>query len=68
MGTRRSAGRTGCSHRLLLREGAEHWSILAIFAHPDDEARGAGGTLACGAAEGAEVTLVCATRGEAASP
>ena len=38
--------------------------LLAIFAHPDDEAFGTGGTLACYAATGAEVTLVCATRGE----
>jgi len=60
--------RRECSHRLLLRAEAGHWSLLAIFAHPDDEACGAGGTLACCAAEGAEVTLVCATRGEAASP
>jgi N-acetyl-1-D-myo-inositol-2-amino-2-deoxy-alpha-D-glucopyranoside deacetylase len=39
--------------------------LLALFAHPDDEAFGTGGTLACYAATGAEVTLVCATRGEA---
>lgn len=40
-------------------------SILAIFAHPDDEAFGTGGSLACYAADGVEVNLVCATRGEA---
>jgi len=40
-------------------------SILAVFAHPDDEAFGTGGTLACYAAAGADVYLVCATRGEA---
>jgi N-acetyl-1-D-myo-inositol-2-amino-2-deoxy-alpha-D-glucopyranoside deacetylase len=40
-------------------------SLLAVFAHPDDEAFGTGGTLARYAAGGAEVTLVCATRGEA---
>jgi len=39
--------------------------LLAIFAHPDDEAFGTGGTLAHYAAEGANVYLVCATRGEA---
>jgi N-acetyl-1-D-myo-inositol-2-amino-2-deoxy-alpha-D-glucopyranoside deacetylase len=39
-------------------------SILAAFAHPDDEAFGSGGTLARYAAEGARITLVCATRGE----
>lgn len=42
----------------------EH-SLLAVFAHPDDEAFGAGGTLARYAGEGARVYLVCATRGEA---
>jgi len=40
-------------------------SILAVFAHPDDEAFGTGGTLACYADAGADVYLVCATRGEA---
>lgn len=39
-------------------------SLLATFAHPDDEAFGTGGTLARTAAGGADVTLVCATRGE----
>ncbi|MEW5871878.1 MAG: PIG-L family deacetylase [Chloroflexota bacterium] len=42
----------------------EH-SLLAVFAHPDDEAFGTGGTLARYAAEGVQVYLVCATRGEA---
>ena len=40
-------------------------SLLALFAHPDDEAFGTGGTLARYAAAGATVGLVCATRGEA---
>jgi LmbE family N-acetylglucosaminyl deacetylase len=39
--------------------------LLAVFAHPDDEAFGTGGTLAKYAAEGCEVYLVTATRGEA---
>lgn len=39
--------------------------LLAIFAHPDDESFGTGGTLARYAAAGVRVTLVCATRGEA---
>ncbi len=39
-------------------------SLLAIFAHPDDEAFGSGGTLARYAAEGVRVGLICATRGE----
>ncbi|HET6315650.1 MAG TPA: PIG-L family deacetylase, partial [Chloroflexota bacterium] len=37
---------------------------MAIFAHPDDESMGTGGTLARYAAEGVEVSLVTATRGE----
>ncbi len=40
-------------------------ALLAIFAHPDDESFGPGGTLARYAAEGVEVHLVCATNGEA---
>ncbi len=39
-------------------------SLLAIFAHPDDEAFGTGGTLAYYARQGVRVGLVCATRGE----
>ncbi len=39
-------------------------SLLAIFAHPDDEAFGVSGTLARYAAEGVRVKLICATRGE----
>ncbi|HSH83279.1 MAG TPA: PIG-L family deacetylase, partial [Herpetosiphonaceae bacterium] len=38
--------------------------LLAVFAHPDDETLGAGSTLARYAAEGTEVHLVTATRGE----
>lgn len=38
--------------------------LLAVFAHPDDEAFGVAGSLARAAASGARVTLVCATRGE----
>src|SRR3712207_1712808 len=38
--------------------------LLAVFAHPDDETLGAGSTLARYAAEGIEVYLVTATRGE----
>jgi N-acetyl-1-D-myo-inositol-2-amino-2-deoxy-alpha-D-glucopyranoside deacetylase len=40
-------------------------SILACFAHPDDESFSVGGTLAYYAARGIPTTLVCATRGEA---
>jgi len=39
--------------------------ILAVFAHPDDESICAGGTLAKYAAEGAEIMVVSATRGDA---
>lgn len=39
--------------------------ILAVLAHPDDEAFGMGGTLALYASQGVEVTLACATLGEA---
>ena len=38
--------------------------LLAVFAHPDDEAFGPGGTLAKYAKEGVEIHLLCATRGE----
>jgi LmbE family N-acetylglucosaminyl deacetylase len=38
--------------------------LLAVFAHPDDESMGLGGTLAKYAAEGVETYLVCASRGE----
>ena len=40
-------------------------TLMAVFAHPDDEAFGTGGTLAKYAAEGCDVHLVTATRGEA---
>ncbi len=38
--------------------------LLAVFAHPDDETLGTGGTLARYGAEGVETYLVTATRGE----
>lgn len=38
--------------------------LLAVLAHPDDETFGMGGTLALYAKRGAQVHLVCATRGE----
>lgn len=38
--------------------------LLAVFAHPDDESFGPGGTLALYARRGDEVHLICATRGE----
>lgn len=39
--------------------------LVALFAHPDDEAFGAGGTLTKYAHEGVDVHLIMATRGEA---
>lgn len=38
--------------------------LLGVFAHPDDETFGSGGTLARYASEGVDITVVCATRGE----
>lgn len=38
--------------------------LLTVFAHPDDESMGMGGTLAKYSAQGVETYLVCATRGE----
>jgi LmbE family N-acetylglucosaminyl deacetylase len=40
-------------------------TLMTVFAHPDDEAFGTGGTLTKYAAEGCDVYLVTATRGEA---
>jgi LmbE family N-acetylglucosaminyl deacetylase len=39
-------------------------SVLAAFAHPDDEGFGCGGTLAMLVARGAQATLLCATNGD----
>jgi LmbE family N-acetylglucosaminyl deacetylase len=38
--------------------------LLTIFAHPDDESLGTGSTLAKYTAEGVQVFLICATKGE----
>jgi len=38
--------------------------LVAIFAHPDDETFGLGGTMAYYAERGVPVTMICATRGE----
>src|SRR5207237_7955020 len=42
--------------------------LMAILAHPDDESLGNGGMLAKYAAEGIEIHLVVATRGERGWP
>ncbi len=39
--------------------------LAAVFAHPDDDTYGVGGTAALHAAEGIEVTVIMATSGEA---
>jgi LmbE family N-acetylglucosaminyl deacetylase len=43
----------------------EKKTLLVVLAHPDDESFPMGGTLAKYAADTTQVTLVCATRGEA---
>ncbi len=43
-------------------------TVLAIFAHPDDETFRCGGTLALLTRQGAQVSVLCATRGEAGVP
>ena len=47
-----------------MANGFEGKRVLAVYGHPDDEGQ-ATGTLASFLAAGSEVTLLCATRGEA---
>ncbi len=42
----------------------DHLKLLAVFAHPDDESMGMGGTLAKYSAEGVDTHLICASRGQ----
>jgi LmbE family N-acetylglucosaminyl deacetylase len=42
-------------------------TILAVFAHPDDESLACGGTLARLSDAGAQVVVICASRGERGS-
>ena len=60
--TFRSAGRD----RLRNVRSGDRW--LVAVAHPDDETFGCGSLIARAAALGAEVTVACATRGEAGEP
>ncbi len=46
---------------------SETLQVLAVFAHPDDETYGPGGTLARLSAEGAQVRLITLTCGESAT-
>ena len=43
---------------------SEQLRLLGIFAHPDDESLGNGGTFAKYAAEGVAISLITATRGQ----
>ena len=47
-----------------LKPAASDQVLLAVFAHPDDETFGPGGTLASYAARGVDVHYACGTRGE----
>src|SRR5438105_4335265 len=49
---------------LSVRQTMQALRLMAVLAHPDDESLGVGGTLAKYAAEGVEVSLVTATRGD----
>jgi LmbE family N-acetylglucosaminyl deacetylase len=48
----------------LARAAVEGRTVLAVFAHPDDESLACGGTLARLADLGADILLVCASHGE----
>jgi LmbE family N-acetylglucosaminyl deacetylase len=51
-------------HADLMNTQLTRQKLLAVFAHPDDESFGPGGTLAHYAGQGTDVRLLCATRGE----
>lgn len=52
------------AHAHDVRVDGSRMRLLCVLAHPDDESLGTGGTLAKYAAEGVEIALVTATRGE----
>lgn len=60
----RAAGLLQAGPRPHNRPMADPLRLLAVFAHPDDESLGVGGTLARYAAEGVQTHLITATRGE----
>jgi LmbE family N-acetylglucosaminyl deacetylase len=61
---RRAASPTASlSPRWITAKGPER--VVGVFAHPDDEILCAGGVMAKWAAEGSEVVVISATRGEA---
>ncbi len=47
--------------------GLQRYSLLAVFAHPDDESIACGGLLASCADAGVQVSVCCATGGELGS-
>lgn len=56
----------GTSSKFTSMSGSHRFTLMAVFAHPDDESFGTGGSLACyGADPEVRVVLVCATLGEA---
>lgn len=55
---------TGDNRRVTTTNGQRPRRLLAVLAHPDDESLGFGGTLAKYAADGVDVSLVTATRGD----
>jgi LmbE family N-acetylglucosaminyl deacetylase len=52
---------------LVLGELAHRGPVLAVVAHPDDESFGLGAVIAALHAEGADVRVLCLTRGEAST-
>ncbi|MCI0898372.1 MAG: PIG-L family deacetylase, partial [Chloroflexi bacterium] len=45
-------------------QGISKLTVLCLFAHPDDEGFGSGGTLAGLVRKGHKVTVVCVTNGD----
>lgn len=51
-----------------MTQGLPEWrSVLAVVAHPDDESFGLGALLSTFVAQGAEVSVLCLTHGEAST-